>query len=88
MTRQYTGPKCKTHQEVIVVYLWESGDWHPTYEMQNIRKPYGITGSSGDRRAFELARNDCPAKLRDKVKAEKGAKLGLDRRYTYFHYKF
>lgn len=49
--------------------------------------PYGSTGSSGDVRARELARNDCPEKLKNKVERAEGRDIGLDKRFTYYRYK-
>lgn len=83
---QWKGQKL-TQQQVIVAYLWEVDDWVPTHELVKLERPYGRTGSDGDRRARELADNECEEKLRGKVEKEEGEKLGLDKRYTYFRYR-
>lgn len=84
--RRFTGT-CATRHEVIVAYLWEEERWVPAPELIKLVLPYGVTGSSGDVRARELARNDCPEKLKGKVERVEGRDIGLDKRFTYYRWK-
>ena len=84
--RRYKGP-VKTQLEIIVTTLWQEGRWLATWELQNVETPYGFIGNAGHTRVRELARNDCPEKLKDKVEKARGGAIGLDPRYEYFRYK-
>jgi hypothetical protein len=84
--RHFTGT-CTTKHEIIVAYLWEEERWVAAHELIKLDMPYGFVGSAGDVRARELARNDCPGKLKGKVERVEGRDIGLDRRFTYFRYK-
>src|SRR5216683_6942344 len=84
--RTFTGV-CKTLHETIVVYLWERDEWVPAHELVKLDTLYGYVGNSGDVRARELARNDCPEKLKGKVERAEGRDIGLDPRFAYFRYK-
>ncbi|MEK7992868.1 MAG: hypothetical protein AAB403_03590 [Planctomycetota bacterium] len=85
--RRFTGT-CPTRHHVILAYLWEEYPrWVPAPELIKLELPYGITGSSGDVRARELARGDCPEKLKGKVERAEGRDIGLDKRFTYYRYK-
>lgn len=84
--RRFTGT-CATRHEIIVAYLWEEDRWVAAHELIKLELPYGITGSSGDVRARELARNDCPERLKGKVERAEGRDIGLDKRYAYYRYK-
>jgi hypothetical protein len=79
---QLTGT-CKTQHERIVAFLWSTGKWHPTHELQGVLTPYGFFGNAGHTRARELARNECPDKLKGKVKCADGRDIGLDKRFRY-----
>jgi hypothetical protein len=79
--------KCKTQQEIIVATLWQHGGWVATHGLMSVETPYGFIGSAGHVRARELARNDCPEKLRNKVERARGGVIGLDARYEFFRYK-
>ena len=83
---RFTGT-CATRHHVIVAYLWEEERLVAAPELIKLELPYGITGSSGDVRARELARNDCPDHLKGKVERAEGRDIGLDKRYAYFRYK-
>lgn len=76
-----------TRHQVIVLHLWEVGDWVPAHELIKLSTSAGITGSAGDVRARELARNDCPLELQGKVESKEGRDIGKDSRYVYFRYK-
>lgn len=56
-------------------------------ELIKLSLPYGNVGSAGDVRARELARNECPEKLKGKVDRTEGRDIGLDKRFTHFRYK-
>jgi hypothetical protein len=84
--RQFTG-KCATKWHIIVAFLWEQERWVSAPEMVKLDTPYGFVGSAGDVRARELARNECPKKLKGKVERAEGRDIGLDKRFTYFRYK-
>ncbi len=84
--RHYKG-SCSTRHEVVVAYLFEEERWVAAPELIKLVLPYGITGSSGDVRARELARNDCPTKLQNKVERAEGRDIGLDKRFVYFRFK-
>ena len=73
--------------EIIVAHLWSTGNWHATHELQGVQTPYGFIGSAGHARVRELARNDCPEKLLDKVERKRGSEIGLDPKYEYFRYR-
>ncbi len=79
--------KCKTQMEIIVAHLWSTGKWHATHELQGVQTPYGFIGSAGHARVRELARNDCPEKLLDKVERKRGSEIGLDPKFEYFRYR-
>lgn len=66
--RSYKG-KCTSNQHVVLVLI-------------KAIRPYGHTGSAGDVRARELARNECPEKWQNMVERAEGRDIGLDRRYT------
>lgn len=72
--------------EIIVAHLWSTKKWHATHELQGVQTPYGFIGSAGHARVRELARNDCPEKLLDKVERQRGSEIGLDPKYEYFRY--
>jgi hypothetical protein len=85
--RRFTGT-CANRHEIILAYLWEEYPRYiPAHELIKLELPYGITGSSGDVRARELARNDCPEKLKNKAERVEGRDIGLDKRFTYYRYK-
>ncbi len=84
--RTFTG-KCRTAQETITAYLWERETWVPAHELVKLETPYGYVGNSGDVRARELARNECPDKLKGKVERAEGRDIGLDPRFAYFRYR-
>jgi hypothetical protein len=85
--RRFTGT-CPTRHHVILAYLWEEYPrWCAAPELIKLELPYGITGSSGDVRARELARGDCPDRLKNKVERAEGRDIGLDKRFTYYRYK-
>jgi len=69
------------------MHLADRGDWVSATDLQKLSTPYGYVGSAGDVRARELARGDCPDRLKDKVEREDGRKLGLDPRFEYYRYK-
>jgi hypothetical protein len=78
---------CKTQHEILVAYLWRRRDWIATHELQGVNTPYGHIGSAGHTRARELARNECPDKLKNKVERAEGRDIGLDPRFVYFRYR-
>jgi hypothetical protein len=78
---------CKTQMEIITAYLWSTAKWHATHELQGVQTPYGFIGSAGHARVRELARNDCPERLRDKVERKRGSEIGLNPKYEYFRYR-
>jgi hypothetical protein len=78
---------CKTQHEILVAYLWNRRDWVATHELQGVNTPFGHIGSAGHTRARELARNECPDKLKNKVERAEGREIGLDPRFTYFRYR-
>jgi hypothetical protein len=63
MTRSFTGT-ARTKHEIILAWLWEQERWCAAHEIIKLDTPYGFVGSAGDVRARELARNDCPKKLK------------------------
>jgi hypothetical protein len=79
--------ECKTQMEIIVAHLWKRGDWVPTHDLQGVQTEFGFIGSAGHTRVRELARNECPEKLRDKVERKRGSEIGLNPKYEYFRYK-
>jgi hypothetical protein len=70
-----------------VLFLEAEARWVPTHELQNASTPFGFIGSAGHTRARELARNECPHKLKNKVDRAEGRDIGLDPRFTYFRYR-
>lgn len=84
--RRFKGT-CKTRHEVILAYLWEEQRWVAAPELIKLVLPYGITGSSGDVRARELARGECPERLKGKVERAEGRDIGLDKRFAYYRYR-
>jgi hypothetical protein len=82
MTRSFAGT-ARTKHEIILAWLWEQERWRAAHEIIKLDTPYGFVGSAGDVRARELARNDCPKKLKGKVERAEGADIGLDRRFAY-----
>jgi len=79
--------ECKTQMEIIVAHLWSTGKWCATHDLQGVQTPYGFIGSAGHTRVRELARNECPEKLRDKVERRRGSEIGLNPKYEYFRYR-
>jgi hypothetical protein len=79
--------ECKTQMEIIVAHLWKHGGWLPTHELQGVTTPFGFIGSAGHTRVRELARNECPEKLRDKVERRRGSEIGLNPKFEYFRYR-
>src|SRR4051794_25630205 len=45
---------CTLH-DIITLYLAERGDWVPSYSLSKLQTKWGWIGSSGERRARELA---------------------------------
>jgi hypothetical protein len=86
--RHFTGT-CSNLYERILAYLWEQERYVPAHELDKLLTAHGYVGNSGEVRARELARNDpkCPARYHGKVERRRGAEIGLDRRFVYFHYK-
>jgi hypothetical protein len=89
----YTGPKCKSAHEALVVYLWEQYPfWVAANQLDKIPfayAPEGFVGNSGEVRARELARNASVVaeKLHNKVERKKEKHVGLDRCFTYYRWK-
>lgn len=79
--------KCKTQQDIIVAFLWYTGEWHPTHDLMSRDTPFGFIGSAGHVRARELARNECAEKLTGRVERARGGEIGLDPRFEYFRYR-
>jgi hypothetical protein len=79
--------KPPTQHEILVRCLASNRQWIPTHGLMMIKTGYGFIGSAGHVRARELARNDCPAPLKNKVERAAGRDIGLDPRYEYFRYK-
>ncbi len=76
-----------TQDDIIVLYLRDRSGWLPTHDLMMTQTPYGYIGSAGHVRARELARNECPDKLKNMVERAEGRDIGLDPRYAYFRYK-
>src|SRR3990167_1197266 len=83
--RRFDGT-CKNRHEIILAYLWEEERWVAAPELIKLELPYGITGSSGDVRARELARNECAEKVKGRVERAEGRDIGLDKRFTYYRH--
>lgn len=81
------GCTARASEEERAGYLWEQERWIPAHQLIKLDTPYGYVGNSGDVRARELARNECPDKLKDKVERAEGRDIGLDKRFVYFRYK-
>jgi hypothetical protein len=79
--------ECKTQMEIIVAHLWKLATWQPTHLLQGVETEFGFIGSAGHARVRELARNDCPEKLRDKIERKRGSQIGRDPRYEFFRYR-
>jgi hypothetical protein len=77
----------RTQHEILVMFLGDRRDWVPAHALQKLETPYGYVGSAGDVRARELARGDCPDRLKDKVEREEGRDIGLDPRFAYYRFK-
>jgi len=77
---------CTTQQDIIVAHLWAVEDWVPTMHLQGADTPFGFIGSAGAVRARELARGECPEKLKGKIERSRGGEIGLDARYEYFRF--
>jgi hypothetical protein len=43
--------------------------------------------TTADVRARELARNECPDKLKGKVERMEGRDIGLDKRFVYYRFR-
>jgi len=76
-----------TQDEIIVRHLEHNGGWIPSHELQGRITPFGFIGGAGAVRAREIARNDCADHLKNRIEREKGSKIGLDWRFTYFRAK-
>lgn len=77
----------RTQHEIVILHLQDANTWIAAPVLQKLNTKWGYLGSAGDVRARELARNECPEKLRGQVEREDGDKIGLDRRYTYYRIK-
>ncbi len=78
----------RTQHEMLIMFLADQrGTWVPAHELSKLSTPYGYVGSAGDVRARELARNECPDKLKGKVERAEGRDMGLDPRFAYYRYK-
>jgi len=51
-----------------------------------VQTPFGFIGSAGAVRVRELARGECPDKLKGTIERARGGEIGLDARYEYFRY--
>lgn len=69
------------------MFLGDRRDWVPAHEFSKLSTPYGYVGSAGDVRARELARGDCPEKLKGKVERQEGRDIGLDPRFAYYRHR-
>jgi len=69
------------------MHLADQRGWVPAHELQKRSTPYGYVGSAGDVRARELARNECPEKLKGKVEREERKNIGLEPRFAYYRFK-
>lgn len=86
MSRVFRG-KCRTKHHIVLAYLWERETWVAAHELDKLDLPYGYLGNSGEVRARELARNDCPEELKNKVERKRGGEIGLDPRFAYYRFK-
>lgn len=62
-----------TYHQKILAHLKDHGDWVPSYALSGVETDYGWVGSSGERRARELAED---GKLERKVVGK----------YAYYRY--
>jgi hypothetical protein len=76
-----------TQHEIVIRHLEDAGGWVAAPVLQKLNTKWGYLGSAGDVRARELARNECPNRLKDRVEREEGRRLGLDPRFVYYRVK-